>query len=90
MEDLQAYVTLRGPLLTNDDKKRVILESDTSLEGVLTMTKVWDSIKTLGTSFFNEMTGHGKSLVKTKVYDQVNVAMYFSEHGGDGDESANV
>ena len=40
MEDLQAYVTLRGSLLTHDDKKRVILESDTSLEGVLTMAKV--------------------------------------------------
>jgi len=43
MEDLQAYVTLRGSLLTNDDKKRVILESDASLEGKLTMTKVRDS-----------------------------------------------
>ena len=28
LEDLQAYITLRGSLLTSDDKKRVILESD--------------------------------------------------------------
>ena len=74
MKDLRGYVTLRGrgSLLTHDDKKRVILESDKSLEGVLTMTKVRDSIRMLGTSFFNERIGHGKRAVKTKVYDQIN------------------
>eukprot|EP00435_Cladocopium_sp_Y103_P059600 s1213_g21.t1 len=75
VEDLQAYVTLRGSLLTNDDKKRVILESDASLEGKLTVTKVTDSIRMLGTSFFHEMTRQGRKVVKTKVHDQLNVAM---------------
>ena len=44
----------------------------------------------LGTSFFNEMTGHGKKSVGTKVYDQVNVAMDFSENGVENDESASA
>ena len=39
LEDLQAYVTLRGSLLSSEDKKRVIIDSDNSLEGKLTMLK---------------------------------------------------
>ena len=65
LEDLQAYVTLRGAMLTNDDKKRVIIESDNSLEGKLTVTKVQDSIRMLGTSFFQELTGQGKKSLTT-------------------------
>lgn len=88
IEDLQAYVTLRGSLLTNDDKKRVILESDSSLEGVLTISKVRDSIRMLGTSFFNEMTGNGRKATKTKVYDQINVASDINEATGEMDEQS--
>ena len=90
MEDLQAYVTLRGSLLTNDDKKRAILESDASLEGKLTMTKARDSIRMLGTSFFHEMTGQGKKVVKNKVYDQVNMTLDSNETHGDHDEPTNL
>ena len=46
LEDLQAYITLRGSLLTSDDKKRVILESDSSLEGKLTINRVGASHQT--------------------------------------------
>ena len=53
LEDLQAYITLRGSLLTSDDKKRVILESDSSLEGKLTINRVQEAIRLLGTSFFS-------------------------------------
>ena len=60
LEDLQAYITLRGALLTSDDKKRVILESDSSLEGRLTVPRVQEAIRLLGTSFFQEMTGLSK------------------------------
>ena len=70
LEDLQAYVTLRGALLSSDDKKRVILDSDQSLEGTLTVTKVQESVRMLGTSFFQDMTGASKKGIKTKVYDQ--------------------
>jgi len=90
LEDLQAYVTLRGAMLTNDDKKRVIIESDNSLEGKLTVTKVQDSIRMLGTSFFQEMTGQGKKSLKTKVYDSVNMSLDVSENSTDADEYANV
>ena len=54
MTDLQACVLLRGSTLTPEEKKRVILESDNSLE-------------VLGASFFQEMTGQ-KSNSKQKVY----------------------
>ena len=70
LEDLQAYVTLRGASLTSEDKKRVIIDSDNSLEGKLTMVKVSEAIRMLGTSFFQEMTGVSKKGVKAKVYDQ--------------------
>ena len=36
LDDLQAYVTLRGSALSSEDKKRVIIDSDNSLEGNLT------------------------------------------------------
>ena len=39
MEDLQPYVLLRGSNLSPEEKKRVILESDQSLEGKLTTPK---------------------------------------------------
>ena len=40
LEEIRAYVVLRGSLLMQDDKKRVILESDASGSGQLDMTKV--------------------------------------------------
>ena len=69
LEELHAYCLLRGSQLSPEDKKRVILESDTSLEGKLTVRKVSESIRLLGASFFAEMTGQKKGS-KTKVYDQ--------------------
>lgn len=37
LEELQAYVTLRGSQLSSEDKKRVILECESSGSGSLTM-----------------------------------------------------
>ena len=88
LEDLQAYITLRGSLLTSDDKKRVILESDSSLEGKLTINRVQEAIRLLGTSFFQEMTGLNKRSVKTKVYDQVNVTADDHEHAAEMDDAS--
>ena len=68
LEDLEAFILLRGSTLTPDDKKRVILESDSSASGKLTVQKVRDSIRVLGASFFQEMTGIRKP-TKSKVYD---------------------
>ena len=68
LEDLQAYVVLRGSQLSPEDKKKVILVSDSSLEGRLTMTRVSEAIRLLGASFFQDMTGTKKT-AKTKVYE---------------------
>ena len=89
MEDLQAYVTLRGSLLSVEDKKRVIIDSDNSLEGKLTMIKVRESIRMLGTNFFQEMTGVKKG-TKSKVYDQSLLVTEDMEHAGDHEDQAHV
>lgn len=68
IEDIQPYVILRGLLLTPEEKKKVILESNQSLEGKLTTRKVIDSVRMLGARFFNEMSGLKKPQ-RTKVYD---------------------
>ena len=67
MQELQAYVVLRGSLLTAEDKKRVILESEATKSGTLDMEKVTTSVRMLGSGFFHDFTGVKKS--KGKVYD---------------------
>ena len=67
LEELQAYVVLRGSLLTADDKKRVILESEATKAGTLNMEKVTTSVRMLGSGFFHDFTGVKKT--KGKVYD---------------------
>ena len=71
LDDLQAYITLRGAQLSSEDKKRIILDSDSSLEGTLTVGRVREAVRMLGTSFFQEMMGLGKKVNKTKVYDSM-------------------
>jgi len=89
LEDLQAYVTLRGSLLSSEDKKRVIIDSDNSLEGKLTMLKVRESIRMLGTAFLQEMTGVKKN-VKAKVYDQSALSVEDVEQPGDHEDHIHV
>ena len=91
LEDLQAYVTLRGSMLTQEEKKRVILDSDNSLEGKLTMVKVREAVRMLGASFFQEMTGSSnKKVNKTKVYDQSAMCLEDTEHHTEGEEHVHV
>eukprot|EP00435_Cladocopium_sp_Y103_P026296 s3076_g6.t1 len=45
LDDLQAYITLRGAQLSSDDKKRIILDSDQSLEGKLTVNRVQEAVR---------------------------------------------
>eukprot|EP00435_Cladocopium_sp_Y103_P042518 s19_g11.t1 len=68
LDQVHAYIVLRGSLLNSEDKKRVILESESASTGVLTIEKVSQSVRMLGTSFFNDMIGVKKS--KGKIYDQ--------------------
>ena len=83
MEDLQAFVLLRGSTLSPEEKKKVILESDNSLEGKLTTGRVSEAIRILGATFFQEMTGQ-KSTSKQKVYS---AATLVTEHDDDEDQA---
>ena len=53
--------------MSTDGKKRVIVESESSSSGVLNMEKVNQSVRMLGTSFFNEMIGQKAN--KGKIYE---------------------
>ena len=57
LQDLQAFITLRGSCLSAEDKNRVIMESESA--GALTMKKVTvtESVRRLGAAFFPEITG---------------------------------
>ena len=67
LQEVQAYVILRGSQLSAEDKKRVVLESEAAKSGILDMTKVTAAVRTLGSGFFQEMTAGRKT--KGKVYD---------------------
>lgn len=72
LEELQAYVVLRGSQLSSEDKKRIILDSD-AIAGKLEMPKVQSAIRMLGAGFFHEMVS-GKKQTKFKTYD--NTALF--------------
>ena len=80
LEDLQAYIVLRGSLLTSEEKK-VILDSE--VDGKLTGKRVTQAIRTLGASFFMDMTNQKKHS-RTKIYDQT--ALH-NETAGESEES---
>ena len=69
LEELQAYITLRGSALTPEEKKRVILDADQQSSGKLTMKKVHEAVRLLGATFFLETTGQRKTN-RTKVNTQ--------------------
>ena len=50
LEDLQAYILLRGSQLSSEEKKKIILESESA--GKLSVKKVTEVIWTLGARFF--------------------------------------
>ena len=60
LEDLQAYITLRGSGLSGEDKKRVVIDSEASEDGRLTMKRVSAAIRMLGAGFFQEVTSGKK------------------------------
>ena len=90
IEDLQAYITLRGAQLSGEDKKRIILDSDSSLEGKLTIVRVQEAVRMLGTSFVNEMTGLGKKSNRSKVYDSSTLVVEDGSGSGDFDDPARM
>ena len=68
LEELQAYITLRGSNLSAEDKKRVVIDSQVSTDGKLTLQRVSAAIRMLGAGFFHEITS-GKKSGKLKTYD---------------------
>ena len=68
LEELQAYITLRGSNLSAEDKKRVVIDSQVSTDGKLTLPRVSSAIRMLGAGFFHEITS-GKKTGKLKTYD---------------------
>jgi len=90
IDDLQAYITLRGAQLSSEDKKRIILDSDASLDGTLTIGRVQEAVRLLGTSFFNEMTGLGKKASKSKVYDSATLAVEDGDSFAETEDQAHL
>ena len=80
--EVQAYILLRGSLLSSEDRKRVVLESEAEKSGALTVEKVSIAIRKLGATFFHEMIGTKKA--KGKVYEPTALA----EHVADDEENA--
>ena len=69
LEELQAFILLRGSKLTADDKKRVIVDSGGETSGVLEISKVTAAVRMLGSGFFLDMSGQKRDRTQ-KVYDQ--------------------
>ena len=57
LQEMQAYIVLRGSKLSSEDKKRVIVESKAEKGGELKMNEVSAAIRMLGSGFFQEYTG---------------------------------
>lgn len=68
LQELRAYVVLRGSKLPSEDKKRIIVESGAESGGVLDMKKVEAAVRMLGSGFFQELT-FGKKDKSLKTYD---------------------
>lgn len=62
-QDLRAYILLRNSGLNQEDKKRVLVDS----QGELKYSQVISSIRLLGSKFFGELQGQART--KTKTYD---------------------
>ena len=89
LEEVQAFIVLKGAALTAEDKKRVILDADGSLEGRLTYKRVAEAVRMLGAGFFQDMTGSKKN-AKTKVYTQETLSLVAeSQEINENVESAN-
>ena len=80
LEEVQAYVTLRGSRLSPEDKKRVPVESGAERGGALEMPKVTAAVRMLGSQFFQEYTS-GKREKGLKTYDHTTLVMDSGDEG---------
>ena len=71
MKDFRAYILLRNSSLGSEDKKRLIVESQGSLE----YRDVVTNLKLLGSRFFHEVHAGKQQNPRTKTYDTNTVCM---------------
>ena len=81
LADLQAFITLRGSSLTAEDKKKIILESET--EGQLTSQTCCRINSECWGRCFSMTSPATKRTVKSKVYDQTTLVAEASQDGDD-------
>ena len=88
IEEIRAYVLLRQSMLSMEDRKKVVLEC----KGKLDYTQACQSIRLLGSRFFQKLQSSGKAAAKTKTYDvhQVEEDMIYHMDEVDLDEDAFV
>lgn len=84
LEELQAFIMLRGSRLTAEDKKRVIVDSGGETSRVLEMSKVTSAVRMLGSGFFQDMTGYKRDR-SLKIYDQSAFALEEAEEPPDAE-----
>ena len=65
LEEVRSYCLLRNSGLAQEDKKRIIIDS----QGELEQSKVLAAMKLLGSRFFQEVQGSAKTTQRTKTYD---------------------
>eukprot|EP00435_Cladocopium_sp_Y103_P042331 s1525_g11.t1 len=63
--EIRAYVLLRNSGLGAEDKKKLIVDADGSLE----YKNIVSALKLLGSRFFHELQSGNKTLVRSKTYD---------------------
>jgi hypothetical protein len=78
LEEIQAYIVLRGSKLAPEGKKRVIVEPTDVEKGALTMKNVTAAVRLLGSGFFQEYTGLRRDR-NAKTYDHM--ALHVDDEG---------
>ena len=86
LEEIRAYVLLRGSKLANDDKKRVIVESGAETGGALDVKRFTAAIRMLGSGFFQELTGSRRDRT-LKTYDHQAFNMEEDSDSQEGEHS---
>eukprot|EP00435_Cladocopium_sp_Y103_P062813 s917_g24.t1 len=90
-KDIRAYVLVRQSTLSSEDRKKIIMDN----AGDLTYEAARKSMRLLGSRFFQDLQGPGKSQVAKKAYDAYHteepddpVPTFFQDADGEWDEES--
>eukprot|EP00435_Cladocopium_sp_Y103_P007070 s4910_g2.t1 len=90
-KDIRAYVLVRQSTLSSEDRKKIIMDN----AGDLTYDAAKKSMRLLGSRFFQDLQGPGKSQAAKKAYDAYHteepedpVPTFFQDADGDWDEES--